>query len=61
MTQDGDEEGCLKLSALPTPEQAAVIRDVLRIRKRVQLTDEHLAALIAGGTATRLSGHPQWR
>jgi hypothetical protein len=36
VTQDADTEGCLRLHHLPTPEQAAVIRDVLGIRKRMQ-------------------------
>jgi hypothetical protein len=34
VTQDGDIEGCLRLHQLPTREQAAVIRDVLSLRKR---------------------------
>ena len=34
-TIDGDTDGCLHLRELPTPEQAAVIRAVLGIRKRL--------------------------
>jgi hypothetical protein len=34
VTQNGDEEGCLRLLGLPIPEQATVIREVLGIRKR---------------------------
>jgi hypothetical protein len=34
VTQDGDDEGCLHLRALPTPSQAATIREVLGIHKR---------------------------
>src|SRR5436190_3451138 len=34
VTQDGDDEGCLRLFGLPTAEQAKAIRDVLGIRKR---------------------------
>src|SRR5687767_12878433 len=34
VTQNGDTEGCLRLMALPTPQQAAVIREVLGVRKR---------------------------
>jgi hypothetical protein len=45
VTQDGDDEGCLRLHVLPTPEQAAVIRDVLGIRKRIQLAPETLDRL----------------
>src|SRR6185295_18631067 len=36
VTQDGDDEGCLRLSRLPMPEQAAVIRDALGIRKKME-------------------------
>jgi hypothetical protein len=34
VAQNGDTEGCLRLMALPTPQQSAVIREVLGIRKR---------------------------
>ena len=34
VTQDGDDDGCLYMRALPTPSQAATIRDVLGIYKR---------------------------
>jgi hypothetical protein len=42
VTQDGSTEGCLRLLQLPTSEQAAVIRDVLGIRKRTEFTPEDL-------------------
>ena len=35
VTQDGDEEGCLRLFHLPSPQEALVIRDALGLRKRV--------------------------
>ena len=35
VTQDGDEEGCLRLVRLPTPQEAVVIREVMGLRKRV--------------------------
>ncbi|MCB1501028.1 MAG: hypothetical protein KDK07_14780 [Bauldia sp.] len=35
VTQDGDEEGCLRLLRLPISEEAAAIRDVMGLRKRV--------------------------
>jgi len=35
VTQDGDEEGCLRLFHLPSPQEAVVIRDVIGLRKRV--------------------------
>jgi hypothetical protein len=34
VTQDGDDEGCLYMRALPTPSQAATIQHVLGIHKR---------------------------
>jgi hypothetical protein len=42
VTQDGDEEGCLRLLALPTPQEAVVIRDVTGLRKRVDYAPETL-------------------
>ena len=42
VTQDGDEEGCLQLFALPTPSEAVVVRDVMELRKRVEYAPETL-------------------
>jgi hypothetical protein len=42
LTQDCDAEGCLRLRRLPTPAEAAVIREVLGIRKRTELSPEEL-------------------
>jgi hypothetical protein len=44
VTQDGDDEGCLRLFGLPTPEQAKAIRKVLAIRKRVEKSAETIEA-----------------
>jgi hypothetical protein len=41
ITQDGDEEGVARLHDLPAPEQAAVIREALGIRKRVAVSIGH--------------------
>jgi hypothetical protein len=38
VTQDGEDEGCLRLSRLPTPDQAEAIRDALGIQKRRQVS-----------------------
>jgi hypothetical protein len=49
-TQDGDEEGCLRLHHLPTFEQAAVIRDVVGVQKRREYSEEtreRLRAMVA--------------
>lgn len=42
VTQDAAWEGCLRLHALPTTDQAEIIRDIFGIRKRVELTPEEL-------------------
>ena len=42
VTQDGDEEGCLRLFHLPSPQEAVVIRDVMGLRKRVDYAPETL-------------------
>jgi hypothetical protein len=38
VTQDGEEEGCLRLSRLPTPDQAEAIRDALGVQKRREIS-----------------------
>jgi hypothetical protein len=43
----GDEEGCLRLHQLPTPEQAAVIRDIMGIRKKQEISSTTLERLKA--------------
>jgi hypothetical protein len=43
VTQNGDDEGCLRLDRLPTSSEAEIIRDVLRIRKRVAFSEAELA------------------
>jgi hypothetical protein len=45
LTQDGDDEGILRLDRLPTPAEAEAIRDVIGIRRRRHMTDEALANL----------------
>jgi len=53
ITQDGDEEGCFRLFALPTPQEAALIRDALLLRKRRTLTEASRASLISAGVNGR--------
>jgi hypothetical protein len=63
VTQDGDEEGCLRLFTLPTPPEAVVVRDVLGLRKRVAYAPDMLErkrasmakAGLARGTASASS------
>jgi hypothetical protein len=40
VTQDGDDEGCLHLNRLPTPTEAALIREALGIRRKRNVTAE---------------------
>jgi hypothetical protein len=42
VTQDREDEGCLRLYTLPTPEQADEIRDLLGIRKRMEFSPDEL-------------------
>jgi hypothetical protein len=51
VTQDGDGEGCLRLRGLPSPGQAAAIRDVLNIWRRPAFTPEYQHALRERGRA----------
>jgi hypothetical protein len=45
VTQDGDMEGMLFLDHLPTPDEAAIIRDKLRIPKKREVSEEELNRL----------------
>jgi hypothetical protein len=53
VTTDCHNEGVLTFDGLPTPQQAAVIRQVLGIRKRRVDGPEALEALKARGSKTR--------
>lgn len=43
--QDGDTEGVLKCSRMPTEKEANEVRKVIGVRSRVKLTEEDLALL----------------
>jgi len=67
VTQDGDDEGCLRLVQLPSPQEAAVIRDVMGLRKRVAYAPDTLerkrasmakAGLARGSAGARMSDAP---
>jgi len=45
VTQDGDDEGVLKIAGTPTPEQAGLLRKHLGLRKTSPLTKEQRATL----------------
>jgi hypothetical protein len=51
ITQDGDDEGCLRLDRLPTSAEAVLIREALGIRKRRTLTEDGRAQLDAARKA----------
>jgi hypothetical protein len=42
VAQNGDEEGVFRLARLPSMEEAEEIRELLRIRRRVKLSEEEL-------------------
>jgi hypothetical protein len=52
VTQDGDDEGVVRLHYLPTADEAEVLRDVLGVRKRMQFDPGDLERRRA--TASRL-------
>jgi hypothetical protein len=47
VTQDGDDEGCLRIDHLPTPAEADLIRDALGIKRKRHYTPDQLAAITA--------------
>jgi hypothetical protein len=53
VTQNGDNEGCLRLFGLPTPEQAKAIREVVGIRRRTVYSSEALEAKQAAAVSAR--------
>jgi hypothetical protein len=56
LRQLGDTEAVLHMAALPTPEQAKVIRYFLKIKKIKELSPEQLKTFIEAGAATRKRG-----
>jgi hypothetical protein len=45
VTQDGDDEGCLHLDHVPTPAEADLIRDALKIKRKRHYTPDQLASI----------------
>lgn len=58
VTQDGDDEGILKMTGLPTVIQAEKIRKYLRLRISVPFTEEQRSALIGRLNTPCKSGVP---
>lgn len=59
VTQDGDEEGALILDRLPTPKEAEEIRLILGIAKRVEYSEDALAAKRAQFLTVRQAPSPK--
>jgi hypothetical protein len=61
VAQDGDEEGCLHLDHLPTPAEADLIRNTLRIKRKRHYTLGQLATITArlSKNATRSAPGPR--
>ena len=57
VTLDGDDEGCLHLDRLPTPEEAGAIREALAIKRRRHLSPEAITTLSARLSQSR-TGRP---
>lgn len=53
LRQRGDTEGVLHMAGLPTPAQAALLRNVLRVRKVKELSPETIAGIKARTAAYR--------
>ena len=53
VAQDGEDEGCLRLHALPRPEQAKTLRETLGIRKRVEYSPDVVERLRKMGPLAR--------
>jgi len=58
VTQDGEDEGCLRLSNLPTPDQAEAIRDALCIQKRRDVSARVLERLRSFAFARKTRSEP---
>lgn len=56
VTQDGDDEGIMRLERMPSQEEAEALREVLGLRKRPVLTEEHRATLVERGYNLRKYG-----
>jgi hypothetical protein len=56
LRQDGDAEGTLRLDRLPTPHEAALVREALGVKRKRQLSAEAKASL-----ASRFSQNPTGR
>jgi hypothetical protein len=63
VSKNGDTEGCLRLDRLPTPTEAAMIREAIGIRRKRHLSPDAMAQAMsalgcAPGRAKSTSGAP---
>ena len=56
-TQDGDDEGIIRIDALPTPEQAVLIRKAIGLTKRPALNPEVVKANLSRPSVSPVQGH----
>lgn len=56
VSQDGDDEGIMKLERMPLQEEAEAIREVLGLNKRPELTEEQRAKLVERSFKLRKEG-----
>jgi hypothetical protein len=56
-TQDGDDEGIIRIDALPTPEQAVLIRKAIGLSKRPAIHPEVVKANLSRPSVSLVQGH----
>src|SRR5262245_40997939 len=56
-TQDGDDEGVIRIDALPTPEQAVLIRKAIGLSKRPAVNPEVVKANLFRPSVWPVQGH----
>jgi hypothetical protein len=56
-TQDGDDEGIIRIYALPTPEQAVLIRKAIGLSKRPAINPEVVKANLSRPSVSLVQGH----
>ena len=56
-TQDGDDEGIIRIDVLPTPEQAVLIRKAIGLSKRPVVNPEVVKANLSRPSVWPVQGH----
>lgn len=55
LSQDGDQEGILKLDRLPTIKESAIIREIGGFKQKRELSPEHREKLVEAGKKFRFT------